>query len=319
MCTYNGEKYLQAQLDSIASQTRLPDELIICDDNSSDRTINIINDFAASTPFPVTLHINGRNIGSTKNFEHAIGFCNSDITVLSDQDDVWHSDKLELVEKTFLMFEKNAGGVFTNGNVVDDNLSPLGYTLWDTHGFTKKYKSDFMAGKAFETLLNRNIITGATFAFQTKLRDLFMPIPDNWVHDEWIAILISMQSRIIFLDRCLIEYRQHDKQQIGSAKNNLFTRIASAISVDSYNPDIHAYEQLIQHLEHLRITDKNYFTGKITDKVRHLHARNSIYDSNLFNKISIIKRELLSKRYYYYSSGYLSAIKDLLYIKRKDR
>lgn len=87
MCTYNGEKYLREQLESIARQTLLPNELVVCDDCSSDETVEIIQDFSRNAPFSVRLMINENNLGFAKNFEKAITLCSGEIIVLSDQDD----------------------------------------------------------------------------------------------------------------------------------------------------------------------------------------------------------------------------------------
>src|SRR5688572_3171861 len=94
LCSYNGARFIHDQLSSIARQSRLPDELVICDDRSSDNTIAIIEKFAVDAPFPVRSHVNPTNLGSTKNFELAISRCCGDFIALSDQDDIWHQDKL---------------------------------------------------------------------------------------------------------------------------------------------------------------------------------------------------------------------------------
>ena len=93
MCTYNGDKYLWEQLQSIASQTRFPHELVICDDRFTDSTTDIIRDFTGSAPFPVRLHINPANLGAaakgiTRNFEQASRLCTGDLIAFCDQDDV---------------------------------------------------------------------------------------------------------------------------------------------------------------------------------------------------------------------------------------
>lgn len=94
MCTYNGSAFLQEQLDSIAAQTRLPDELVICDDGSSDSTVDIVERFAHGVSFRVQLFRNPQNLGSTRNFEQAMRLCTGDLIALSDQDDVWMPEKL---------------------------------------------------------------------------------------------------------------------------------------------------------------------------------------------------------------------------------
>ena len=101
LCTYNGEKYLAEQLDSIFTQTRLPDEMLVQDDGSSDRTIAILDSYAAKAPFTFRVVRNPKNLGFVRNFETAIERCGADLIVTSDQDDSWRRDKLEVVANVF--------------------------------------------------------------------------------------------------------------------------------------------------------------------------------------------------------------------------
>lgn len=101
MTTYNGARYLNDQLDSFSVQTKLPDELVVCDDKSSDNTINILDDFKRTAPFDVKIICNEENIGYTKNFQKALSLCSGDLIFLSDQDDVWLSDKVEIMSSYF--------------------------------------------------------------------------------------------------------------------------------------------------------------------------------------------------------------------------
>lgn len=102
MCNYNGAQYLQQQLNSISAQTRLPDELFICDNCSSDTTVEIIYGLSRKAPFPVRLYLNEVNLGTTRNFAKTIGLCEGDVIALSDQDDVWHQDKLLRIDANFV-------------------------------------------------------------------------------------------------------------------------------------------------------------------------------------------------------------------------
>ena len=105
MCTFNGAEFLPAQLESILAQTRPPDEIVVCDDASTDETTGILRSFAADS---VKLKFNQQNVGSVKNFEQAISLCTGDVIALSDQDDVWREDKLELIESAFHKNPKQA-------------------------------------------------------------------------------------------------------------------------------------------------------------------------------------------------------------------
>ena len=94
LCTYNGARFLAAQLASIARQTRLPDEMVICDDGSQDSTCLLIDDFRASAPFPTRVYCHSGNMGVVSSFLGTIRLCSGDLIALCDQDDIWKSDKL---------------------------------------------------------------------------------------------------------------------------------------------------------------------------------------------------------------------------------
>ncbi len=215
LASYNGERYILQQLDSIANQTRLPDELIISDDASVDATPEIARDFALHAPFPVRLLRNSERLGSTRNFETAIRACCGDIIFLCDQDDVWRPDKIALIEGCFIN-NPQTGAVFTDGDVVDENLHPVG-RLWEIFGFNPKEQRMVAAGNALEVLLRHSVVTGATMAFRSTFRDLVLPLPDlaNIWHDAWIALLIGTVSRLDALSAPSIAYRQHGANQVG--------------------------------------------------------------------------------------------------------
>jgi glycosyltransferase involved in cell wall biosynthesis len=315
MCTYNGEKHVQEQLDSIARQKRLPDELVVCDDNSADNTVALVKAFAAIVSFPVRIYENKSNVGSTLNFDQAIKLCDGDIIVLSDQDDVWHQDKLTSMEKAF-NDSSETGVVFSNAEMVNENLSPLGYTVWDTSNFSDNNKSSVRTGKAFEVLLNHNVVTGATMAFLSKYKNIVLPIHPLWVHDGWVAIIIATQSKIHYVDKCLTYYRQHDNQQLGGLSKNNMEKFRLSKSVDSYNAQILKYEALLEHLLKLDMSGKEYCLADIREKISHLLVRNAIYESGIVGKMVKAGQELLKGRYHRYSNGFMSFLKDVFLINR---
>src|SRR5713226_920848 len=121
LCTYNGERFLYEQLASIQAQSRRPDEVVICDDASTDRTVVIAREFAASASFPVRIFVNEHTIGSSKNFERAIGLSEGEIIALSDQDDVWVKDKMFVIERLFMEFP-DTSVAFSDAEMVDEAL-----------------------------------------------------------------------------------------------------------------------------------------------------------------------------------------------------
>jgi glycosyltransferase involved in cell wall biosynthesis len=213
LCTYNGEQFLPKQLDSLQKQTRLPDELIICDDASTDRTFDILNQFAGIARFPVKLFRNATNLGSSKNFEQAIRLCEGDLIALSDQDDIWYENRLEQCARA-LISDSAAGLVFSDADIIDEQDRLTGERLWHRLGFLEKPRHDLLAGK-FVVLAKQRFVTGATAMFRAALRDRFLPIGDGWVHDEWIALISAAFCDLKPIDQPLIQYRIHGSQQVG--------------------------------------------------------------------------------------------------------
>jgi glycosyltransferase involved in cell wall biosynthesis len=214
LCTYNGEQFLPQQLASIANQTRLPDELVVCDDRSKDQTVQVLRAFAASVSFPVKLVENTENLGSARNFEKAIELCSGNLIALSDQDDEWSSIRLERSERE-LLADPNAGLVFSDGEMIDDQSLPIGKRLWQAFDFTPARRREFVE-RNYDLLVKHRFVTGATVMFRAALRDRFLPFPSGWIHDEWIAAMIAVFSDLKPIDEPLIFYRQHTSQQVGS-------------------------------------------------------------------------------------------------------
>ena len=311
LCSFNGEKYLPEQLDSIARQRRLPDELIVCDDKSTDGTLDVITKFAASASFPVKVVRNETNLGCSKNFEKAISLCTQDIISLADQDDVWHCDKLAVTHR-ILGSSSEIGCVFTNGNVVDENLVPAGYTLWDSFEFSETDRARFLSGSAFNVLLNHNVVTGATMAFHSHLRSKVLPIPPLWVHDSWIALLLSILSVVWPINMPLIDYRQHARQQIGGLKKSLAQQLLISRATARYDREIDQYRCILKHLLNAKFLSTHNAISQIEDKIDHLSVRGALYRTSLLSRISKATNELRLRRYHRYSRGYKSFLKDMM-------
>jgi len=315
MCTYNGEQFLLEQLYSIANQDRLPDELIICDDGSVDNTLEIINEYGNQAPFPVKVCINKNRLGSSKNFEKAIRCCSGQIIALADQDDVWQPEKVRYIEDFFLD-SPNIGAVFTDAILVDERLQPLGCTLWQAINFNRKEQNSVFAGGAFEIQLKHSIATGATMAFRADLKDIILPIPSIGVHDKWIALLTSLTSNISIIQKPLIKYRQHDKQQTGVKRRPLLERIKisqnnklTGLLDEKANFYIAVYNRLIK-TELSPVKTKRLIL--LQETIEHYHTRAKIQlPSFKFSRFYLALSELLRLRYHRYSNGYASLIKDV--------
>jgi len=313
MCTYNGARFLPGQLDSIANQSRPPDELVICDDGSVDETITILSAFCSDCFFPTSVYRNEINIGSTKNFEKAISLCKGEIIALSDQDDVWLPDKLRQIETVFKNYP-DVGYVFSDAEVVNERIEPVGYSLWVSNNFTKKLQHRFVRGKAFDTLLRSNVVTGATMAFRSSLRRFILPIPSSWRHDAWIAFVLSVVSKAFIFPRLLIKYRQHSQQQIGTSRETLRKKVYRAFLKDRgfYEAEVARWSIALKHLSNpLLFNDINSrVMTALRNKIQHMKNRATISCNGFFGMRTIFL-ELLSGRYHRYSHGWKSVVEDI--------
>jgi glycosyltransferase involved in cell wall biosynthesis len=313
MCTYNGGKYLQEQLNSIAKQTRLPDEFVVCDDGSADSTLQILDEFKKNTTSQVRIYHNEKKLGYTKNFEKAINLCKGDIIALSDQDDVWLPHKLEKIEKLFEKYP-NAGYAFSDAIVVDEKLNPLGYTLWKSILFTTYQRRLFKNGYQLEVLLKHNVVTGATMAFRAENRDLILPISNQWVHDAWIVLLSSaLGIKGDFIEEPLIRYRQHHQQStMGGRRLNLHEQFQQAYKTrsESYKIMANEFECIIKRLNSMhKLTKKD--EKLFETKIEHLKIRQKIYSYKKWKCYHLICREFLNGHYHRFSNGWKSIVKDL--------
>lgn len=220
MCTYNGEKYIKDQIKSILDQTININEIIICDDNSSDQTTTIIEQIQLENPNRISLYKNEVNLGSNKNFEKAISICTGDYIFLSDQDDLWKKNKVEKIIQHFLD-NQSSEAVFSNGVLINEKNKEINtHTLWDSVFFKEnQLKKPINLFKLITS--KRNMVTGATLCIKKETKQFILPFPNikKFYHDEWIAIIIASRKKLDYLTDELISYRIHSGQQIGTVGN----------------------------------------------------------------------------------------------------
>jgi len=312
LCTYNGAVYLKEQLESIAAQTRTPDELVISDDQSTDDTLRLIEEFAATAGFPVSLSVNESNLGTAKNFEKAISLCRGDVILLSDQDDVWHSDKLESVERIFEA-KPQLSLVFSNAELVDETLKPFADTLFDRLRFNARKQRLVKSGRALDLHLREHLVCGATVAFRANLKELVLPISGDgpFIHDGWIVLLIAAVGEIDFINRTLQKYRQHSAQQCGAGKTSAWHEIMTSSKVDRacYVRQANQINEAFERLAAYGLSqDKERL---LREKIVHLHERARL-PVPTFQRWRSVGKEVVNRRYHRFSKGWLSVAQDLL-------
>lgn len=210
LCTFNGEKYLRKQLDSILEQTVAVDEIVICDDLSTDATLSILNQYKETFPNIFKIHANEKNLRSVKNFEKAISLCENEIVFLCDQDDMWIPEKVEVILNQFKI-SPELQVIATNAFIINDDEDMLNVsTIYDIPSKTTKEMKEIL-------FFHQNFCTGATIAMRKEFADDLMPFPPEnlFHHDEWIALKASLKNQLLFLNDRLIKYRIHQNQLVG--------------------------------------------------------------------------------------------------------
>ncbi len=221
MATYNGERYLRPQLDSLLHQDIALHEIIVCDDRSSDGTQAILEEYRQLGRIKV--FVNDKSLGVVKNFERAISLCTGNYVALSDQDDVWLPDKLSSSLHKMHEIEIDKAKptlVYTDLEVVDQDLNTISLSFW-------KHLLARPESETFYTLLFGNVVTGCTILMNRAMVDRLSTIPNRAsMHDHWAALIAYGFGQFGFIDRPLIKYRQHGSNITNNYERNLRNRIA---------------------------------------------------------------------------------------------
>lgn len=197
LASFNGGRYLHEQLRSFAAQTRLPDQVVVTDDLSTDQTIQVARDFAKDAPFEVIVESNPRRLGVTSNFDRALSLCNGDLVFLSDQDDVWFPEKIATLVD--LATSRPAAACWmVDALLADEKLVPTG---------TGKMQQIRSAG-----LPATAMVMGCCAAFRRDLLDLLLPIPgDQPAHDTWLVQVADLLSLVERVELPMQWYRRHGR------------------------------------------------------------------------------------------------------------
>lgn len=215
MATYNGEKYLKEQIDSILNQTYSNFDLYISDDFSNDSTTQILKEYSEKDD-RIKLILNDQNYGSNENFKKLLKHVKSKYFMFADQDDVWLNDK---IEKTFnkLVIDKS-DLVFTDLKVVDSELN----TIHESFNMLKKYKNKILKCLNKPNLVYLyNVVTGCTIMCKSKFIEQFLQIKSNdknILHDHILPLIVSQNGKVSYLNEITILYRQHGNNQVGTKR-----------------------------------------------------------------------------------------------------
>ncbi|MFI5451276.1 glycosyltransferase [Pedobacter sp. UC225_61] len=249
LCTYNGSKYIEQQVYSILNQSYKNIEIVIVDDNSTDDTYHLLEKLKQQHS-QLKVFRNKANLGFNKNFEIAIKLCTGKYIAISDQDDIWLPQKLELLLK-------NIGDnwlIFSNSEWVDENEVSMGRQILKP-SFT-------MNERDFRSILFYNSVTGHTVLFNKEFVDYFTPIPTLGYYDWWMGFVAMYHNKATCLNECLTLHRMHSSSVTTSAYSNDKKQFKKDLNVEA---EIQL-EQFRQY-KNLKPEDKK-FLEKISNEYR---------------------------------------------------
>ena len=313
LCTYNGERFLPEQLESLRRQTVQPVLYVLSDDASTDGSWALLQAFADErrrAGCEVILHRNENNLGYVRNFEQALLRADADVLFPCDQDDLWYPSKIERMLEVFATRDQLLV-LHGDARLVDAEGKPLGQRLLEVLEVTRNEMAAMHQGRAFDVLLRRNIVTGAVMAMRRSLLSTALPVGEGWSHDEWLAMLAAMQGEVDTLEEVLIDYRQHGGNQIGVRQKLGLQQIGIGNGRDEFMR--RAYKRW-QELEArvVNIAELKAHVSDVQERRRHAQARAKFRDEMMFVRFRHVWSEWLSGRYSRFGHGMRSAAADLL-------
>lgn len=308
LCTFNGEKYIQEQLESLLNQTHQPDEIIISDDGSTDNTVKIVQDILEKSSIHYILYQQSPSLGVFKNFEFSLSQCNGDLVFPCDQDDIWKSNKIEAHLEVHQL-HPNVHLVYSNADVVFEKIDHFLYPLWPSKSIQDQSYSS----------INNLLYKGKSIAgFCLSIRQAFLkslfPFPEGIYHDDWMVCCASLDQGIYGLYESLAYYRQHGNNVVGIVRGNklsywksLFTNVK--FYVDSHRYIYKRHQKMFAALKKREIF-KAYLDINRLQWTLNLYEAKSCLPENRFIHNNILLFKNLSNGSYQSQHGFLGYLKD---------
>lgn len=314
MCICNGERFIGEQIASIVAQTRRPAALIVCDDASTDRSLDIVESLRSDlTRAGITLHVhrNPARLGISQNFEFGMRQARADFLFTCDQDDIWYPTKIQTMSD-LLRADEDILMAHCDADIVDASGNRKLGRMFERLGISDAEAELLRAGRSFRVLMRRNIVTGAAMAVRSRLLNFALPIPPNWLHDEWFAIAASLIGRTATCRSPLIAYRQHHHNAIGA---ETFMQRLRAVGLRSNRDHCERLSKKWESaagwaLQHsARIAPESL--ALLADKSKHLACRARMSETRGARIVEIL-REARTGRYHLHSRGVQTMLRDVL-------
>ena len=317
MATYNGQVYLEDQFQSLFSQTRQPDEVVVYDDASSDNTLSLLMDLQSRSPFRIEIISGTSNLHVNRSFVAALEKCVGDIVFFCDQDDIWEPEKIACFMDIFER-DSNIGVVFSDASQIDARSKPLDGSLWESVGFTTRRQRQFRQNNVGEMLQGGNFIYGMAAAFRKDCLLPFCPIhanPTGMTHDTWFSMhALATGWDGYILDEKTVRYRRHAHQT--TKKENVVNSAGSSERIRKRHQQVLALIEALEFVrdgvaqasEVLSECRRSRALFQLDEKIAHLQMREQLRERR--SPVMAI-RAALSRGYWKYARGPYSALRDL--------
>ncbi|WP_439668160.1 glycosyltransferase family 2 protein [Cupriavidus necator] len=321
MCTHNAGIFLDVQLRSLVEQARMPQHIVVSDDLSTDGTWEKLEAWAAAVEdaldVRVTLIRNAERLGVTKNFEQAIRALGTDIVFLADQDDIWLPTKIARLAQCI---EGNSDVLLVHSDafLVDAEGKKLGKSLFEALRLSRHERDLVAQDNFFEIYCRRNLVTGMATAFHRDLLSLALPFPQEWIHDEWLAICAAAIGRVLMLDDKLTMYRQHESNVIGIPVTAFSRLVLYAKRVATTPRDEHLkhkYRRLsaLHSRLHAGVEVTPARLELVEEAERHF-ARRLQFAHSLPSRMGAVIRESRQRGYHRFADGFAGMVRDLIHL-----
>ncbi|MBQ3688593.1 MAG: glycosyltransferase [Bacteroidales bacterium] len=223
ICTYNGEKYIREQLETIKKQSKFVDEVIICDDCSTDNTYNIINEYISENNLQNTwnLHKNVTNIGYKKNFHNAIDLCTKKYIFLCDQDDLWETDKIAQMS-SYMEINPEVNLLASNYTILDSGNNSE-YRVQNTNFVNDGYVKKVLFDEKWAYIKR----IGCTYCIRKQFYDNIKQYwNDEYPHDAILWRFANIHNSLAILQSPMLKYRRHSNNVSGKKQKNLSERLS---------------------------------------------------------------------------------------------
>ena len=317
LCTHNGARFIHDQIQSICSQSLLPDQIVVSDDASSDRCVELIEAAVvhwqqqSQKSLGLTILRNDIPLKVTKNFEQAVMACTGELIALCDQDDIWHADRLARMSAEFEQ-RPDLLLLHSNARLVDDQGVGLPGSLFfalEVRPFELEW---IHAQRALDVFLRRNLVTGATTVFRRSLLKYALPFPKEWVHDEWLGMVATAVSGVDVLEEPLIDYRQHASNQIGARRETFMAKLGKAFALRdrTLGDRVLKIEILLERLRQCGDAVPPHVLEKLQLKLAHQQFRAALPKRRLARCLPVLL-EALTGRYNRFGRGLHNIARDL--------